>query len=335
MRTLLLKPDAAGIQKAAAILRKGGLVAFPTETVYGLGANAFDARACKGIFRAKRRPSDNPLIVHVARVRDVEALAAEIPPVARKLMRRFWPGPLTLVLPKTKAVPSVVSGGLKTVAVRMPKHPVALKLIRAAGCPIAAPSANVAGKPSPTDAQHVLEDLAGRVHAVIDGGSTEHGMESTIVDLSWGVPELLRPGAVTLEQLRKVLGRVRVHSTVKNHRVVKGQRARSPGMKYRHYAPKAEVWVIKPPLGRRKLEKALASAKGRRIAVLTSRRHLKTVAALVVVFPSVKVFARKLFAYFRLLDKVGIECIIVEGVKDKGLGLSLMNRALKAAKKVV
>src|SRR3989338_5065132 len=194
MRTLLLKPDEAGIKKAAAILRRGGLVAFPTETVYGLGADAFHARACRKIFKAKHRPSDNPLIVHVARQSELGRLVAEIPSSARKLMKKFWPGPLTLVLRKTAAV-------------RMPDHPVALQLIRAAGCPIAAPSANVAGKPSPTDAQHVVEDLRGRIEAVLDGGPTEHCVESTIVDLSRPVPELLRPGAVTLEQLRKAIGR--------------------------------------------------------------------------------------------------------------------------------
>ncbi|HIH15837.1 MAG TPA: threonylcarbamoyl-AMP synthase [Candidatus Diapherotrites archaeon] len=333
MRTLLLKPDEAGIKKAAAILRRGGLVAFPTETVYGLGADAFHARACRKIFKAKHRPSDNPLIVHVARQSELGRLVAEIPSSARKLMKKFWPGPLTLVLRKTARVPSVVSGGLQTVAVRMPDHPVALQLIRAAGCPIAAPSANVAGKPSPTDAQHVVEDLRGRIEAVLDGGPTEHGVESTIVDLSRPVPELLRPGAVTLEQLRKAIGRVRVHASVKRHGAVRGK-ALSPGMKYRHYAPKAEVVVIRPPLSSRKLGKALKGAKGRRTAVLTTRSRVKA-DAIVIVFPSVKAFARRLFAYFRLLDKAGIGRIVVEGVPEKGIGLTLMNRALKAAKKVV
>ena len=333
MRTLLLKPNAAGIRRAASILRKGGLVAFPTETVYGLGANAFDAPACRKIFKAKRRPSDNPLIVHIARAGELPRLAAEIPPSARKLIKRFWPGPLTIVLKKTKVVPFVVSGGLDTVAVRMPDHPVALKLIRAAWCPIAAPSANVAGKPSPTDAQHVLEDLQGRVDAVIDGGQTRHGVESTIVDLSGSVPVLLRPGAVTLEQLRKVLGTVCVHASVQRPGMTRGK-ALSPGMKYRHYAPKAEVVVIRPPLSTRKLGKVLEGAKGRRVAVLTTRSRVKA-DAIVVVFPSVKAFARRLFAYFRLLDKAGIGRIVVEGVPEKGLGLSLMNRVLKAAKKVV
>ncbi|MDC8437743.1 MAG: threonylcarbamoyl-AMP synthase, partial [Candidatus Nitrosotenuis sp.] len=233
------------MRRAASIIRRGNLVAFPTETVYGLGADALNAKAVKKIFVAKGRPADNPLIVHVSDKESVNDLARDIPQLAEKLISRFWPGPLTIVLKKSKMVPKVTTGGLDTVAIRMPKNKIAQALIREAGTPIAAPSANFFGRPSPTLAKHVLDDLDGRISAIIDGGRTRIGIESTVIDLTRKTPMLLRPGGVTLEELHSAIGRVDVHP------ILKGKKSelvhRSPGMKYKHYSPDAHVILIEGP----------------------------------------------------------------------------------------
>lgn len=246
MNTVLLKDTDEDIKKAAEIIKNGGLVGMPTETVYGLGANALDPKAVLDIFKAKGRPADNPLIVHISDVSQIEkfSLAEEIPENAKILAEKFWPGPLTMIVKKGKAVPDEVSAGLDTVAIRFPSHPVAQKLISFAGLPVAAPSANLSGSPSPTTPQHVMRDLKGKIPAIIDGGICNVGLESTVITLAENPPRLLRPGGITLEQLRDALGEVALDDAVL-HKLKEGRRAASPGMKYKHYAPKANVTVLK------------------------------------------------------------------------------------------
>lgn len=246
MNTVLLKDTDEDIKKAAEILKNGGLVGMPTETVYGLGANALNPKAVLDIFKAKGRPADNPLIVHISDVSQIEkfSLAEEIPENAIILAKKFWPGPLTMIVKKGKAVPDEVSAGLDTVAIRFPSHPVAQKLISFAGLPVAAPSANLSGSPSPTTPQHVMRDLKGKIPAIIDGGICNVGLESTVITLTENPPRLLRPGGITLEQLRDALGEVALDDAVL-HKLKEGRRAASPGMKYKHYAPKANVTILK------------------------------------------------------------------------------------------
>lgn len=246
MNTVLLKDTDEDIKKAAEIIKNGGLVGMPTETVYGLGANALNPKAVLDIFKAKGRPADNPLIVHISDVSQIEkfSLAEEIPENAKILAEKFWPGPLTMIVKKGKAVPDEVSAGLDTVAIRFPSHPVAQKLISFAGLPVAAPSANLSGSPSPTTPQHVMRDLKGKIPAIIDGGICNVGLESTVITLTENPPRLLRPGGITLEQLRDALGEVALDDAVL-HKLKEGRRAASPGMKYKHYAPKANVTILK------------------------------------------------------------------------------------------
>lgn len=235
-----------GISEAAEILKQGGLVAFPTETVYGLGGNGLDKEAAKKIYAAKGRPSDNPLILHVSSIEEVYPLVKALPEKAKKLMEAFWPGPLTLVLPKSDIVPKESTGGLETVALRSPENALTLELIRACGFPIAGPSANLSGRPSPTEASHVFEDLGGRIEGILEDGAVGIGVESTIVDLSEDCPTLLRPGAITIEDLEEVLGEnVAIDPTLLGKSMAEGFTPKAPGMKYRHYAPKAEMILFK------------------------------------------------------------------------------------------
>ena len=236
------------LKEAAGILRSGGLVAFPTETVYGLGGNALDEDAARKIYAAKGRPSDNPLIAHVSCVEEVEPLVKEIPEAGRKLMEAFWPGPLTMIFPKSEKVPYGTTGGLDTVAIRMPDDPVANRLIALAGVPVAAPSANTSGRPSPTTADHVWQDMNGRIDMIIDGGPVGIGVESTIVDVSSAVPAVLRPGAITMEMLEEVLGEVSVDPAILGP-LSADVRPKAPGMKYKHYAPKADLTLVEPGTG--------------------------------------------------------------------------------------
>ena len=236
------------LKEAAGILRSGGLVAFPTETVYGLGGNALDEDAARKIYAAKGRPSDNPLIAHVSCVEEVAPLVKEIPEAGRKLMEAFWPGPLTMIFPKSEKVPYGTTGGLDTVAIRMPDDPVANRLIALAGVPVAAPSANTSGRPSPTTADHVWQDMNGRIEMIIDGGPVGIGVESTIVDVSSAVPSVLRPGAITMEMLEEVLGEVSVDPAILGP-LSADVRPKAPGMKYKHYAPKADLTLVEPGTG--------------------------------------------------------------------------------------
>ena len=321
--------DGRKIRIAARLILEGKLVAFPTETVYGLGADALNENAVRRIFEAKGRPADNPLIVHIADFKDLEKLAREIPEEARLLAEKFWPGPLTLVLPKREEVPAVTTGGLDTVAVRMPAHPIALALIRAS-TPIAAPSANISGKPSPTLAEHVVDDFYGKIEAIIDGGETKIGVESTVIDLSSERPTLLRPGGLPLEEIERVIGEVEIHPAVRGKLV---DVARSPGMKYKHYSPNAQVIVVegKRDNVRRKINELITEYRGRglRVGVMATEEyeadeffHLGRTEGEV---------ARNLFKALRELDKRGVDVIIAEGVEERGLGFAVMNRLRKAA----
>lgn len=246
MKTLLLTNSNEDIKKASELLKNGRLVGIPTETVYGLGANALDGKAVKSVYEAKGRPSDNPMIVHISAFEDIEkfGLVKEIPQTAIELAKRFWPGPLTMIMEKSDIVPEEVSPNLSTVAIRFPSHKVAQQIIKGAGVPIAAPSANLSGSPSPTSAQHVLNDLDGVIDAVVDGGMSEVGLESTVITLVTDVPRVLRPGGITVEQLRAVLGEVEIDDAVTN-KLEDNKQASSPGMKYKHYSPKANVILLK------------------------------------------------------------------------------------------
>ena len=326
MHTELCQADEASIRRAAALLRAGELVAFPTETVYGLGADALNAEASARIFAAKGRPADNPLIAHIAGESGLAGLIAGEPcTCARKLMRAFWPGPMTLIFPKSPRVPREVTAGLDTVAVRMPSHPVARALIRAAQTPIAAPSANRSGRPSPTTAAHVLEDMEGRIPLILDGGPCEVGLESTVVDVTGARPRILRPGGVTLEMLEGVVGDVDVDEGVL-HQLQAGSQARSPGMKYKHYAPKGEVTIVTGPRAAQEIARLYDAADGRAAILAFSQAD----------YGARRVYRLKnapgeLFAALRQLDEDGMETIYAEDVPTTGVGLAVMNRLMRAA----
>ena len=330
-------PDADLLTQAASVLRNGGLVAFPTETVYGLGANALDSAAVERIFAAKGRPADNPLIIHIADHAAVEQVAATIPPKAFKLMRRFWPGPLTLVLPKADGVPDGVTAGLGTVAVRMPDHPIALALIRAAGVPIAAPSANTSGRPSPTRAEHVLDDLTGKVDIVISGGETGLGLESTVLDLTVDPPVILRPGGVTPEQLEEEIGPVLLDPAVQGGE--SGTAPRSPGVKYAHYAPRAQVLVVEGDvLAMQAKIQDLADEfthDGRRVGIMCGVESRGFYQAPVILEygsrENLASVASDLFSTLRAFERHEVSVILAEGVSTSGIGLAIMNRLRKAA----
>ena len=343
-RTVMLKvdtqqPDIKKIRVAANIIRKGGLVAFPTETVYGLGADALNPYAILKLFEAKKRPLDNPPIVHVTNISDVYRLAEQVPPKAGKLMKTFWPGPLTLVFKRSITVPNVTVAGLSTIAVRMPQHPVASALIRESQRPIAAPSANLAGKPSPTTAKHVFDDLNGRIDAILDGGPTRIGIESTVLDLSVEPPLVLRPGGTPLEALRQALGDVRLHPFVSAEKEVPVEKARSPGMKHKHYAPNAQVILVEGtiPAVRAKVKELVESyrQKGANVGVLTTDETRASYEANVTKSLgsrfNLAVVARNLFRLLREFDAEGVDVIIAEGVPTEELGLAVMNRLRKAS----
>jgi L-threonylcarbamoyladenylate synthase len=344
VKTLVLKvdsenPDPVAIQTAAEIIRRGGLVAFPTETVYGLGADALNGEAVLALFAAKKRPLDNPPIVHVADQSEVERLVLEVPAKAKLLMEKFWPGPLTLIFRHSNLLPKVTTAGLDTVAIRMPKHKVALELIKQSQCPIAAPSANLAGKPSPTTARHVYEDLNGRIDAILDGGATNIGVESTVVDLSTDPPMLLRPGGAPYEALKQVLCDLKLHPFVEAEQELSLKEIRSPGMAHKHYAPKAEVILVegKPFEVTRKIQTLTESYRleGKRVGVLATDETQNTYRADVVKSlgsrSNLATVAQSLFRLLREVDAEGVDVILAEGVSSEGLGLAVMNRLRKAS----
>ena len=332
------------ISRAAHILKQGGTVAFPTETVYGLGADALDPAAVRRIFEAKGRPADNPLIVHIASMDSLDKIATDIPPIAFELMDAFWPGPLTLVLKRRSAVPDITTGGLDTVAVRMPDNPVALALIKDAGTPLAAPSANTSGRPSPTTAGHVVSDLSGRIDAVIDGGAVEVGVESTVLDVTSDVPVILRPGGVGLEDIKKHVGEVVIGYT--DQAVEEGEVVRSPGMKYTHYSPETRVVLVEGD-GRTVAAKMSElidsySENNIRVGLLITDETAGHVSADEMYSlgkrDEPEDAARNLFAGLRYLDgrDVDVSVIIVDGsVKCDGVGVAVLNRLRKAADELV
>ena len=324
------------IEEAAQLIRDGELVGMPTETVYGLGANALDETAVRKIFAAKGRPADNPLIVHVSCLDEIVPLVKSIPESAKRLMEAFWPGPMTLILPKSDAIPSVVSAGLDTVGIRLPQSEAARALIRAAGRPIAAPSANRSGRPSPTTAQHVFEDMDGRIPLILDGGASEVGVESSVIDATGEVPVILRPGGITPEMVERVLGDVRVDEHVMSP-LAEGDVVRSPGMKYKHYAPKANT-VIFDGAAERVIAAICtrydeAEAAGERPAILGFDEHDfggRTRISLGSVKRPQDAAAR-LFGALRELDERGETVALCEAVEATGIGLAVMNRMGRAA----
>lgn len=326
-----------GVALGGQLLAAGELVAFPTETVYGLGANGLDGAAVAKIFAAKGRPMDNPLILHVSEKEQAGELCV-LNDAARRLMEAFWPGPLTLVLPKKPHIPDEVTAGLSTVAVRMPSHEGARALIAAAGCPVAAPSANLSGKPSPTRAQHVFEDMNGKIPLILDGGPCDWGLESTVLSLTGGEPVVLRPGAVTPERIAAVLGSASVAGSVLNP-LKEGETVLSPGMKYKHYAPKAEV-ILADGEGEGLAKTAAAlydrlTAQGKRTVILASAQTCSFYGSRNCVImgdrTAPKTLCAALFDLLRQADAAGYEAVVLEALPPQALGLAFMNRALRAA----
>ena len=333
----------AGVAEAAEVIVSGGIVAFPTETVYGLGADARRPEAVERIFDAKGRPADNPLIVHVGRLEDAVALATEVSPLEMRLMERFWPGPLTLVLPvRPGAVAPQVTAGLDTVAVRVPDHPLARRLIAKSGCPVAAPSANRSGRPSPTLAMHVLEDLHGRIDGVLDGGATGIGLESTVVRVEDGVIRILRPGGIDAEMLRECAGDgVEVVADGTSHAAGSPPaQPRSPGVKYVHYAPRGEMLLVTgDPARMRAAVQEIVDKKrteGRKVGVLACNEHAPSYRADAVIPLGPREepaeAARNLYAALRECDARDLDAIVAEGFPEHGIGAALMNRMRKAAR---
>lgn len=328
METVVYKPTKETIDRCAEILRSGGLVAFPTETVYGLGANAFDEQAVQKIYAAKGRPGDNPLIVHLADLQQLSEVAETVPELAYELLSAFTPGPLTLIFKKKPTVPDCVTGGLDTVGVRFPAHTAAVKLLRAAGVPVCAPSANLSGKPSPTTAQHVLDDLNGRIPAILDGGPCEVGIESTIVDVSGDKPRLLRKGGIPAEALVPFTGPL--------ESVVSSEVALCPGMKYKHYAPDAEVLFSAYYDG---MTQSVAdtydrlTAAGKKVVILCLDANAVCYGErnLIRVGKNFTEYAHNVFADLRLADRLGYDVVIAEGVDSAGIGESLINRLIKSS----
>lgn len=325
------------LRLAGSIIRQGGLVAFPTETVYGLGGDALNRESSRKIYEAKGRPSDNPLIVHICRFEDMEAIVSRVPEEAVRIAEAFWPGPLTMILPKADRVPSETTGGLDTVAVRLPAHPAARKLIEYSGGYVAAPSANLSGRPSPTEAGYVAEDMSGRIDMILDGGRVGIGLESTIVDLTVKPPQILRPGYVTEEMLARVLEEVDTDVTIL--REDSGQAPKAPGMKYRHYAPKGELTIVEGSPEQvtayinRQAE--IAGKQGERTGVIGTREQLSEYRADVVKClgerSDEESIAKNLYSVLRQMDEEQVTKIYSESFEARGFGQAIMNRLLKAA----
>ena len=332
-----MKPDDAAIEEAAAIIREGQLVGIPTETVYGLGADALNPDAVRAVFEAKGRPGDNPLIVHIAHAGEIaDLIAGEPSPVAQKLMQAFWPGPLTMIFPRGSRVPLRTTGGLETVAVRMPAHPVARRLIERSRRPIAAPSGNRSGRPSPTTAAHMLEDMDGRIPLILDGGPCDVGVESTVVDMTGPIPRILRPGGVTREQIASVCGACEVDSAVMRP-LREDEKPRSPGMKYRHYAPSGALTIYRGACERvadaicAAYDAALSAGKRPLILALEGNRKYYGERNVESLGADAQAMARTVFSALRDADERRADVIFSESVEAEGIGLAVMNRLGRAA----
>lgn len=305
-------------KEASEVIKNGGVVAFPTETVYGLGADVFNECAIKKIFEAKNRPADNPLIVHISSIEQVQLLAKEVTHSAKLLIEKFFPGPLTVVLPKADAVPSLVSAGLDTVGIRMPRHPTAQEFLTLCETPVCAPSANLSGRPSPTDWKAVYEDLNGRIDCILQGDVTEIGLESTVVDCTSSDPILLRLGAISFEELREVIPCLRTYEPLE------GEPVRSPGLRHKHYAPMGSVFIVSDP---RQIEEQLEPTAYIGLHEPVGDFHIKKICS------SVQEYAHELYAFFRQCDRLGIRKIFCEKVSDVGIGAALMDRLKRASEK--
>lgn len=337
MNTQVLLPNEESIQQAAEVLQNGGLIGMPTETVYGLAANALNEEAVRSIFTAKGRPSDNPLIVHVSCPEDAEPLC-HISDAARMLMERFCPGPLTIIMPRKPCVPDVVTAGLDTVAIRMPSHPVAQQLLKACRLPIAAPSANTSGKPSPTTAQHVYHDLNGKLPIILDGGECEVGLESTVISMAGDVPTVLRPGGVTPDMLLEVLPEVRVADSVLRP-LKAGEKALSPGMMYKHYAPGGMLTMVSG--AQEHVESCClrlyheAQKAGKNVRILAFEEHLPAYASAQALsigrLSEPETVSHRLFAVLRQMDDENVDVLYSEVLPAEGIGLAIMNRLSRAA----
>ncbi|NLK76972.1 MAG: threonylcarbamoyl-AMP synthase [Clostridiales bacterium] len=333
----LTEEDKKKIEAAGDILKQGGLVAFPTETVYGLGADALNPEASKKIYAAKGRPSDNPLIVHISNMKALEKITSEIPEKAKKMAKEFWPGPLTMIFPKSEQVPLETTGGLETVAVRMPNHPIALALIDAGGGYIAAPSANTSGKPSPTKAEHVALDMDGKIPMILDGGAVGIGIESTIVDFSTEIPMILRPGYITPEMIQKVIGEVKMDPGLSMDDPTAHPKA--PGMKYKHYAPKADLILVNGAQEKviQKINElvSMAQESGKKTGVIgtdeTCGRYQAGIVKSIGTRSEEDTIARHLYGILREFDDLDVDVIYSESFSTPRIGQAIMNRMLKAA----
>lgn len=319
------------IDGAVSLLQRGEVVAFPTETVYGLGADATSDKSISEIFAAKGRPNDNPLIVHIGSMEQLDGVVSDISDISKELMNAFWPGPLTIILPKKEGFSDVATAGLDGVGVRMPSHPIALALLKAVNLPIVAPSANISGKPSPTSARHVLDDLDGKIAGILDGGDTGVGLESTIIDCTTVPPVILRPGGITKEQIEEVIGDVRVDQALINSK----DQPRAPGMKYSHYAPNAPMTIVKgsPTFFQNVINEA--QLNGQKVGVLTTEENKEFYVADVVLTcgknDTISLVAQNLYSVLRAFNNYDLDIIFSESFNDSGLGQAVMNRLMKAS----
>lgn len=339
MKTVIIS-DTNHLQQAADIIKEGGLVACPTETVYGLCANALNQTAVQNIYKAKGRPSDNPLIVHIARLDELSLLVQEVSPLAEKLIKAFWPGPMTLVFKASSIVPKIVTGGLDTVAIRFPSHPTITKLIKLSGLPLAAPSANTSGKPSPTNFSRVYEDLNGKIDCILEGGTSEYGVESTVIDTTGETAMILRPGGITLEMLEEVLGIGKIAlDPALGHKLKEGEIPRAPGMKYTHYSPNADVIIVKGEQSAviqtiNTLVKK-AKAQGKTVGVLATDETASFFKADKVISSGTEsnplTIASNLFEVLRKFDDEKIHIVYSLAFKETGIGSAIMNRLEKSA----
>jgi len=337
LKTRVMKPDEAALSEAAELIREGKLVGLPTETVYGLGANALNPDAVRDIFEAKGRPGDNPLIVHISAMDELRPLiSCEPSPAALRLAEAYWPGPLTMIFPRSEVVPLRTTGGLNTVAVRMPAHPVAQEVIRRAGVPVAAPSGNRSGRPSPTTADHMFEDMDGRIPMILDGGDCDVGVESTVVDMTGDVPRILRPGGITLEMIANICGACEVDSAVMRP-LKKDEKPRSPGMKYRHYAPEGALTIYHGEAEKVAYEicaaydQAAADGHHPLILALSDHHPLYGNRRVASLGHDAQEMAHAVFAALRNADGEHADVIFSEAVEAEGIGLAVMNRLGRAA----